>query len=1216
MDKKVLLLLILMFTTGFLLFSEENVPVDDNNTTSSEPQKTSLFDRISVEKEKVQEEGIEDETAVPVLNTAQQIALMEINHFSIEKLRRWVLGLQLPASGTRENLQNQLLQYYDIPASYLDTPVVDLSESEDDVIQIVSADNLESVTVEAINETYLSIQGSVFIQLPGDGDQWMSANSIIYNKDLNIATAYGNVSFQAPDNKSDSPITGGYVSIIGSSDSTIILDGSTSIGENDSLLSGQDFYIQGETILLQNGEVSLRRGSITSDPNDEPYYRIEASRAQTYTDGTFYLQGAALYLGRVPTFYFPFFVYPGKTFSFHPSFGIDSTYGFYMNTTTYVWGKHSKVSAKVDGGNTSIFNFISDSSGDRYYDMSGFYMEPRQTQPARERWAEETGSSLALVADYYTRSGLFAGAFYEKSKKVGPLSSMALSGGIANSYHIYKNGDASYSRFAPGTTERTRFYTYFLGTKIPFRFFWDINLAISLGKVSGSFKMPYYSDPYFEGQFATGRFLEERKQDLTLGELLFNPMSSSREIDRKKTSFQWGLNLSWNPRFSHKLIKGFRVSAFEVNLLWRQYSLSPQPEHIGSSVLYDETVYLPKTLRLPLVSMQLGGTIFEGSIKRSEPKIDRKKVSNSETLSSEESLPNSHRESIAEAYSPESMDNRLSQNETSFDIAGLANRGLKPYDYIGLKYKNPWEKPTSPYMIKEIFSHSLVYRSTGKSENLYHFNYTTLNPEENIMSYKNYAEYNFKGDLSITYKAKFIEDLISLENKVSLSGKYQNYFDRSTMVDENGELFLTDSKWDSITKDQERNTYFWIKNSLSATLRPFFVSDMWGESFITYSLKQNIFDYDYDKEEEVFTPVWHGWTSKEVTNHTLNGSLIFNSKYFRGELNANTSLPPRNNLQQMISPTLSFFMGEYLTLTGDTSFSRVGARPEEESAYTFTKWTQQDYSFTLTGDFPHVYFSEKLTFGVGENKGDVFSTTTLDFKLLQEKFLIKQLLLTDLKEQTISAYQLRLSLYNFESTYEFAKMGVSNDLQLVTSSYRWEHTYNPTPFWRNRFYDITLKPDFLFSIDHLNKFNNSLTIGATIKFKIFEFMDLSFSAHSQNDATFKYFDGTGGFLVKDVLVDVFKSINFFYTPHREESPFKLNSVDLSFIHYMRDWTFTFSLKGDFTYKVDYVDPTLSGFQWIPEYVFAVQWTPLNEMSYNARLYKDEYGEIIIENEKK
>ncbi len=1221
MNKKILLLILCIISVSYPLFSEEDT------MSSEEPQGSlnSLFDTLSEKKDKAisdstsnieseDQEVLEEES--PALTITQQIALMEITHFSMDKLRRWVLGLNLSAQGEREALQKRLLEYYDIPLEFLEAPVIEVEEQEDNIIRIVSADSLKSVSISVINETYLSAQGSVFVELPGDGEQWLAANSIIYNKDLDIATAYGNVSFKSVDNTSDSPITGGYVSVLGSGESTIILDGSTSVGESAMLLQGEDFYIDGETIILNPGEVSLRKGTITSDPHDDPYYRIQANRARSYSDGTFYLQGAALYLGRVPTFYFPAFIYPGKSFSFHPSFGIDSTYGFYFNTTTYLWGRHSGVSRQADNeSGTSLFNFISDNSGDQYYDLRGFYVEPRDTQSPREEWAEKTGSSLALVADYYTRSGLFLGVFYEKTKKLGPFSKIQLGGGLANSYHIYKNIDESFSRFVPGTTNRTRFYTYFLGSKIPFRFFWDINLAVSLGKVSGSIKLPYYSDPYLESQFAIGRYFEERKQDITLGELLFNPLSStSRDIERKKSSLNWSMNLSWNPRFSHQLIKGFRLSAFEINLLWRQQTLSPQPTHIGSSVLYNESIYLPKTLQLPLISMQLGGVIFKGSIKNtSNNTVDRKAIISEKPVTAE-SIINTHRESVSVMYSDEELAKRDDTNYMSTN--GLTHRGLQPYDYISLPYSKPWSKPKTSYKLKEYFSNSLEYRSSLKSETLYHFNFTTLNPEEQIMSYKHYAEYNFKGDLSITYKAKFIEDLFTVSNKMSLSGKYKNYFDRSTMVDENGELLLPDSKWDSITKDEEKSTYFWIKNSLSVTMRPFFVNDYWGESFITYSLQQNIFDYEYDFEEEMYLPTWHSWSSKEVTNHTVEGALIFDSPYVRGELKTTSSLPPRNNLQQAILPKLSFFMGEYLTLMADTSISRVGSRKEEESPYTFTDWTQQDYNITLFGDFPIMSFSEKLTFGVGENKGDIFSTTTLDFKLFNEKFLIKNLLLTDLKEQVINAYQLKLSLYNFETTYEFAKMGLQDDLKLINSSYRWEHTYNPKPFWRNRFYDITLKPDFLFSIDHLNKFNNSLTLGATIKFKIFEFLDLSFSAHSQNDATFKYFDGDGGFLVTDVLVDLFKSINFFHTPHREQSPFKLNSVDVSFIHYMRDWTFTFSLKGDFTYRVDYNDPNLSGFRWIPEYVFAVQWTPLKEMSYNARIYKDDNGEIIIENEKK
>ncbi len=1167
------------------------------------------------------------------LSLEDQITLLEIRTLDIDRLHRWAKGLGIADASSIQGLQESLFNYYNIPLPLLtiDIPEITVGEGLGDIsitsadslehITVTSADSFEQLTIEDVGEKYLAIHGNVVIQVSEDST--LRAQSLLYNQELEVFTALGDVHFDGGAFSDDIPMSGDYLSIRLADSTTVILEGSTQVDFSGGGEFGEDttFFMRGESIILKEGAISLSHGSITSDPTDDPYYHLRTNRTQLYPDGTFTLTGAALYMGRVPVFYVPVFVHPGRDLVFHPSFGIDSTYGFYMNTTTYFWGNHSQVSTSEE--EDALFTGFS-SEDAPYREQQGIFLAPSDTPSKMEKYAERTGSSLALLADYYTRSGLFSALFYEKNKEETLFPHMDFGVGLANSYHIFRDDTGNYTRLIPSLGSRYRYSTYFFKTKIPFRFFWEANIDFAYKAFKARLSLPFYSDPYFASQFAVGEYFAERGQDKNLESLIFSSLRDQRNTARSMSTLLWTLDMELKPVLHSKIVDTLQLDRFEINLLWQNHLVDPQSEVFLSQALYPESLFLPLKLQIPLIKGEIGGTIFSHSLQTREQKelpalrkeggVERAEYiaqgredfesTDSETLD-DSTMGGVEGGISSEGLSIESMETDSLLGESP-DVT-VQHAMITPYGYINSLYRYPWTGLTQKKE-RTYLSQILKYRLVTTTENIFHYTQTSLNPSL-LHSYMNFAEYNYKGDLTVTYNLKAWEEFFSLTDVSTLSGRFQGFYNRNTLVDDAGVLYLSDALWDELLQKGYQDSYFWIKNELTAVLKPLFTYDRWADTNVTYNLRHNIFDYQYDSVPGSYVGTWHSWSADEVTEHTLSGQLIYKDKFFKGEITGKTILPPKRTLTQEAIARLYLYMGP-LTFMGDASIGRTGQRIDD-NPYVFDTWNQEPYNLSIAGDFGFLKFTQLFTMDAKNPLDDTYSTTTLDVTIYKDILSIENLLLTNLTPFTIDTYRLRAILFDLQATYEFANAG-DGKLDLITSSYIWSKAYNPMPFWKNRFYDIVLEPDLAFHIDHLDKFNNTFSFGAKIQFKIFEFMDLTFEAQSKNSATYTYFNADSGFRAGAMIKDLAKSFNFFNRDQRMESQFKLDSVKLAFTHYMRDWTMTFLLRGDFAYETNQLDPTQSGFQWTPEYVFSVQWTPLKAIEKTTEIYRGDDGDLVIE----
>jgi hypothetical protein len=166
--------------------------------------------------------------------------------------------------------------------------------------------------------------------------------------------------------------------------------------------------------------------------------------------------------------------------------------------------------------------------------------------------------------------------------------------------------------------------------------------------------------------------------------------------------------------------------------------------------------------------------------------------------------------------------------------------------------------------------------------------------------------------------------------------------------------------------------------------------------------------------------------------------------------------------------------------------------------------------------------------------------------------------------------------------------------------------------WFNR---ISLSPGLNVSLvaDLLRPTNSYLVFSPSIKFKINEFLDITFSATSRNSVLYWYFHNNPGDLYSDwggfpgnIVKDLIDSFRFDNENLRKNSGFKLKSLNMTVTHDLHDW------KLNMTVKIEPRIITENGrktYDFKPYITIGVVWNPMESMKTTI---KDEYGEWKLE----
>ena len=324
-------------------------------------------------------------------------------YFATDDELRSMVDIRGLEEGTREEMQNALYEYEGL-AAY---EVVEGEDEAADDEYILTINQAQNFTREG-DRVVLTGNSSISIENEGTVSE-LSADTIIVDTRNSRLTALENVSYTTDDESASiQDITADIVTVSWESGSLMVTNATTSTestGEDDETIT---IYTSGETLSYSpDGGMLYQDGFITSNP-DEAYLSITAKEIAMLTGSDMFVTNAYLSIGRVPLLWLPFFFFPGSQVTGNPSIGFTSERGAFLNTTFELLGQAESVEEGSDSSQ-SFMSILTQGGDDENTQPTGAYYSSKRELSAAERWARETGSYIALMADAYSENGLHLG---------------------------------------------------------------------------------------------------------------------------------------------------------------------------------------------------------------------------------------------------------------------------------------------------------------------------------------------------------------------------------------------------------------------------------------------------------------------------------------------------------------------------------------------------------------------------------------------------------------------------------------------------------------------------------------------------------------------------------------------------------------------------------------------------------------------------------------
>lgn len=402
---------------------------------------------------------------------------------------------------------------------------------------------IENCSRVTLDEGAARMEGDVRLsfEAEGEGPRSLEADEVVMEIDNKILAATGGAVFKDEGKGSRQVLRGDMVSYNWETGSVNLTGGGISSVRTNNEGRKIEFHATGSTISYLGKEdvVVLDDGRIATRASD-PYWGIASRKTALLDNGDLFIFNATLNLGRIPVLWTPAFFYSGSRLVFNPALGLASDRGMFLNTTTELYGTFKvKEAASKEGSSFAALLRTSEEGamerGPIIYRKPSSDAEPSPL----ERWAKETGSHMALLADVYEKGGVFLGLESENSFASKRIK-LDFFGGVARD-------------FAP-RARQTRFFEVLSG-------------KVDMDRVRLSFSLPYHSD----GEAAA--FYGNRLSSFTLDSLLGESAKFPSDM-RAVNSFEWKLegSASAPTGWAGKLIKRAEISSLDILLKFGQKS--------------------------------------------------------------------------------------------------------------------------------------------------------------------------------------------------------------------------------------------------------------------------------------------------------------------------------------------------------------------------------------------------------------------------------------------------------------------------------------------------------------------------------------------------------------------------------------------------------------------------------------------------------------------
>lgn len=373
------------------------------------------------------------------------------------------------------------------------------------IITIEGADSSSYRTNEEDNTDEILLSGDVSVSVEkGSTKLSIKADEVSYNRTTETLFAKGNISLvQSGSSEGEQTITA----------SSLLVNTSTLEGIFD---NGRAIHTQSDALNLPSGStlivssrifgrdssstIAFKKGELTFCDDENPHWKIKASRIWLLPGGEFAFLNAVISIGHIPVLYLPAFYYPKDELIFNPSFGYKERHGYYFQTTTYLLGRkpleEKDVSASADSTAATgeeltkgIFNFMKPSV------LKKQKREGLVLHNLEEDFDGDTSNYLKIIGDHYTNLGTLVGVdgVFAPSNEYVSAVSASVRLGFTNT--VFNTG----GQYHPYSSEGKKYKdsSNFMGGHTPFRY--SANFKADISKpLSFHLSMPVFSDPFLQ----------------------------------------------------------------------------------------------------------------------------------------------------------------------------------------------------------------------------------------------------------------------------------------------------------------------------------------------------------------------------------------------------------------------------------------------------------------------------------------------------------------------------------------------------------------------------------------------------------------------------------------------------------------------------------------------------------------------------------------------
>ncbi len=1027
------------------------------------------------------------------------------------------------------------------------------SAAETVTVTIDQAEKTEYLKDPESDEEVIRFFGNVSLTVDNRGSKTViQADAVTFNRKRATVYASGNVSFEQSGNDKNKEKLTADTLLFNTQTLEGVFDNGRIVQEssgNSNLSTGSVLVIFADSFGRENGgTVTFRNGSLTFCDDEDPHWKIDASRIWLLPGKEFAFFNGLLYVGHFPVLYIPFFYYPKEEMIFNPSFGYDPRKGYYTQTTTYIIGRKGlSSSSEEDEEEAGLFNFMKTTELKEQV-REGLFLHNLDAD------AVLPDNSLKVMVDGYSNLGFMGGIEgVFKPKKI--FSDISFGSYIGYSHTLFpvRSSFGEYTTFSP-TDQQYTDKGWVLGKSVPFRFGANLKTVFTVHPVSFTIDVPVYSDPYF-----TSDFISERKESMDWINFLLDNVTSTASSEETASSGSSLLNgYLWSftgsiatPGFLKPLTPW--LQDFSLSSISSQVSFSSKDNSAitGETKEYDpnRSFYYPSGVSPIKLNSHIGGKLLS---------IGSTTSGKSEGTFSDLELP----DSLA-GYAEQPAKNPAETEVYDGEIDLLEPSPLKVEKLSAVSLPGfVWDitYSISPALATEVNYDATSFTSPDTIDwNTFKNKYLQLRCPVNLQS-----------------KASWRGGYIGMTSALDFSPVYQSHSNISqTFYDESSlnQLLLADYTARVLNLDY----------STSLSYKPFIYVDWLSATSISLNSGLKVVRTEFIGTVE--KPEWKynkpKWNEESFSAQNVTGVLAATqfSKRVSENLTVKVNLPP---LKKRVEITTA------VAFPTCTSLSVTAIHKVDDSG----KWIHEPVTQSSAWSFfnKKVSFNQSFKYNI-EDKHSENASYTLS-----------------LYGASLSYNMLYTTPYKY---VEKAGWVADKDKEFLPYSLNMRYSM-PSTEWKLWNETIHIKPSVTstVSIDLIRPTQSSLGVTSGLSFVLTDFLTVTVAAESQNKVIYRYIQDSfhNGVEIpgeENIFKDIWNSVSFWNTKARENSGFKLKNFSISVDHSLHDWT----LHSEFKMSPRLLtENKVSRYDYAPYFTLSVKWNPMGSLKTTV---EDQYGEFVL-----